>query len=88
MISPIFEKFAQQISSIGFYKVDVDAAEEISQEVGIRAVSLAFPDRRSCLSYTVQMPTFIAFKNGKKVGEVVGAIPQQLEVRSFPQTCA
>ena len=30
------------------------------------------------------MPTFIAFKNGEKVGEVVGAIPQQLEVRSTP----
>jgi len=88
VISPIFEKFAKQISSIGFYKVDVDAAQEISEEVGIRAVSLAFPGPRSPLLYAVQMPTFIAFKNGNKVGEVVGAIPQQLEVCSSPQACA
>lgn len=27
-----------------------------------------------------QMPTFIAFKNGQKVGEVVGANPATLEV--------
>ncbi|TFY73676.1 hypothetical protein EWM64_g10335 [Hericium alpestre] len=25
------------------------------------------------------MPTFLAFKNGQKIGEVVGAVPPQLE---------
>jgi thioredoxin 1 len=41
-----------------FYKVDVDNEEEISQEVGIKA-----------------MPTFVAFKDGEKMDEVVGANP-------------
>ena len=30
------------------------------------------------------MPTFILFQNGNKVSEVVGAIPQKLEVRHLP----
>jgi len=30
------------------------------------------------------MPTFIAFKNGAKVKDLVGASPQQLEVRFYP----
>jgi thiol-disulfide isomerase/thioredoxin len=39
-ISPIFEKLSalQEHQGIKFYKVDVDEQEEISQEVGIRAV--------------------------------------------------
>ncbi|QBD78970.1 thioredoxin [Ktedonosporobacter rubrisoli] len=63
-ISPIFEKFSgmAEFSMIDFYKVDVDAQEKISQEVGIRA-----------------MPTFIVFKNGQKVGDLVGANPKGLE---------
>jgi len=46
VISPVFEKFAQQFSTIGFYKVDVDAAQDIAQEVGVRAVSVTFPESR------------------------------------------
>ncbi|KAI0348328.1 thioredoxin [Trametopsis cervina] len=61
VISPIFEKFSEQFSSVGFYKVDVDNAGDISEEVGVRA-----------------MPTFMAFKNGQKIGEVVGANPSAL----------
>ncbi|KAI0299895.1 thioredoxin-like protein, partial [Russula brevipes] len=38
VISPIFETFSEKIGAIGFYKVDVDAQAEISQEVGIRAM--------------------------------------------------
>ncbi|UZP39390.1 hypothetical protein NXS19_007206 [Fusarium pseudograminearum] len=45
-----------------FAKVNVDEAEDISQEYGIRA-----------------MPTFIAFKDGEKADEVVGADPSKLE---------
>ncbi|UZJ54189.1 hypothetical protein CBS101457_003509 [Exobasidium rhododendri] len=65
MISPMFEKFAAAAPAdkIAFYKVDVDEQDQISQEVGVKA-----------------MPTFVFFKNGEKLNEVVGAIPQQLQV--------
>ena len=40
MISPIFEKLSEKADkNIEFYKVDVDDASDIAQEVGIRAVS-------------------------------------------------
>ncbi|KAG6860858.1 hypothetical protein C0995_006722 [Termitomyces sp. Mi166 len=40
VISPIFEKFSDlaEFAGIEFYKVDVDAQEQISQEVGVRAM--------------------------------------------------
>ncbi|KAJ2924362.1 hypothetical protein H1R20_g12740, partial [Candolleomyces eurysporus] len=40
LISPIFEKMAadSKHSGVEFYKVDVDKQEEISREVGIRAM--------------------------------------------------
>ncbi|MCO5585152.1 hypothetical protein L7F22_039084 [Adiantum nelumboides] len=64
MISPLFEKFANDAPAdqIAFYKVDVDEQEQISQEVGITA-----------------MPTFVFFKNGQKITQTVGANPQQLQ---------
>ncbi|KAJ4126998.1 thioredoxin trx1 [Fusarium equiseti] len=61
-ISPILEKLSESADSIYFAKVDVDEAEDISQEYGIRA-----------------MPTFMAFKDGEKAGEVVGADPGKLQ---------
>lgn len=71
MISPLFEKFAasSDASKIAFYKVDVDEQEQISQEVGIKA-----------------MPTFLFFQNGKKLNEVVGANPQQLQASLYRYT--
>ncbi|KAF8646274.1 hypothetical protein AX16_007298 [Volvariella volvacea WC 439] len=63
VISPIFEKFSENAPGIDFYKVDVDAQDAISQEVGIRA-----------------MPTFILFKDGSKIADLVGAVPQKLEL--------
>ena len=40
-ISPTFEKLSNEDGSpIGFYKVDVDAATDISEELGIRAVGI------------------------------------------------
>jgi len=38
VISPIFEKFSGEFHSVEFYKVDVDAAQEVAAEVGIRAM--------------------------------------------------
>lgn len=40
MISPIFEKISATPvgEKVGFYKVDVDAQEEITQEVGVKAM--------------------------------------------------
>ena len=38
MISPIFEKLSESVEGVDFYKVDVDAVPDVSQEVGIRAV--------------------------------------------------
>lgn len=69
-----------------FYKVDVDEQGDIAQEVGVRAVRLAFllvkfyyPSyNRSFLNG--QMPTFVVFKDGNKVSDLVGANPGKLEV--------
>ena len=38
-ISPIFEKLSNETTAVDFYKVDVDEASDIAQEVGVRAVS-------------------------------------------------
>ena len=44
VMGPMFERFESQFPGIEFYKVDVDESEEISQEVGVRAVRTpAFP---------------------------------------------
>ncbi|KAI0714666.1 thioredoxin [Earliella scabrosa] len=65
-ISPIFEKLSEQFPNADYYKVDVDEAGDIAQEVGVRA-----------------MPTFMAFKNGEKIKELVGANPPGLQVSIF-----
>ncbi|KAI0327660.1 thioredoxin [Cubamyces sp. BRFM 1775] len=38
IISPVFEKIAEQTPGADFYKVDVDVAQDIAQEVGVRAM--------------------------------------------------
>jgi thiol-disulfide isomerase/thioredoxin len=87
VISPIFETFAGKYTNVQYYKVDVDEQSDISQEVGIRAVRLFFYFiMRVCGSdflpmRMTQMPTFVAFKNGEKIDELVGANPGGLEVR-------
>ncbi|KIK00191.1 hypothetical protein K443DRAFT_679368 [Laccaria amethystina LaAM-08-1] len=64
VMSPIFAKLSDDptFASVEFYKVDVDEQEQISQEVGVRA-----------------MPTFVLFKKGEKVSDLVGARPQDLQ---------
>ncbi|KAE8419244.1 thioredoxin-like protein [Aspergillus pseudocaelatus] len=63
-ISPVFERLSNtgNFDNVLFCKVDVDQQEQVSQEVGIRA-----------------MPTFILFRDGAKVEELVGAVPPKLE---------
>ena len=38
LISPIFEKLSDQFPGADYYKVDIDEASEIAQEVSVRAV--------------------------------------------------
>ncbi|KAI9066548.1 thioredoxin [Trametes sanguinea] len=62
VISPIFEQLSEKFTNIKFYKVDVDEAQDVAQEVGVRA-----------------MPTFMAFQNGNKIKDLVGANPPALQ---------
>lgn len=73
MISPIFEKLSSGAAGekLGFYKVDVDEQDRISQEVGVKA-----------------MPTFVFFRNGEKIDQVVGADPGKLNVSGEAVWCA
>lgn len=61
-ITPTIVKYSEEYPAAKFFKVDVDEASDVAQELGIRA-----------------MPTFLFFKNGEKVGEVVGANPRAIE---------
>ncbi|KAI0701283.1 thioredoxin [Cerioporus squamosus] len=38
VISPIFDKLSETTDAVDFYKVDVDEAQDIAQEVGVRAM--------------------------------------------------
>ena len=83
MISPFFEKLAGEVEGAEFYKVDVDDQPEIAQEVAIRAVSPVETVAIAMLLTYTQMPTFMAFKDGKAIGEFVGAHKNKLEVGAF-----
>jgi len=89
VIAPIFEKFAVQFDgpNIAFYKVDVDEASDIAQEVQVTAVSTtkiwySFSNQFLNLGCG-QMPTFMAFKGGEMIGKSLGADPRKLEVRTY-----
>ncbi|EPS40221.1 hypothetical protein H072_6019 [Dactylellina haptotyla CBS 200.50] len=64
VISPVLEKLANdsEFAELNFIKVDVDKLDNVSAEMGIRA-----------------MPTFMVFKGGEKVNELVGANPGALK---------
>ncbi|CAL1712895.1 unnamed protein product [Somion occarium] len=62
-ISPIFEKLSADFPNLAFYKVNVDEASDISEEVGIRAVYANFhgiqerrQDWRICRCYPHPSP--------------------------------
>lgn len=61
-IAPVIAKYSEEYPAAKFFKVDVDEASDVAQELGIRA-----------------MPTFLFFKNGEKVEEVVGANARAIE---------
>ncbi|KAN0118030.1 Thioredoxin-like fold [Russula decolorans] len=64
VISPIFEKFSDQGNYVGIQFRKVDVDEQ-------EAISQEVGIRA--------MPTFVIFKDGNKVNELVGANPQGLE---------
>jgi thioredoxin 1 len=37
-IQPVFERMSEESRSVAFYRIDIDRAPDISQEVGIRSV--------------------------------------------------
>lgn len=61
-IAPMFEQLSGGFPQVKFFKVDVDAVDDVAQELGVRA-----------------MPTFMFFKGGEKVTEVVGADIKAIE---------
>ena len=81
VISPVFEQFSNsdQYTGVEFYKVDVDAQQDIAQEVGVKSVCshCRLVNRKTDW---FQMPTFLLFKDGNKIGEAIGAYPQKVQV--------
>lgn len=61
-VAPKFEQLSENYPQVKFFKVDVDAVEDVAQEVGVRA-----------------LPTFMFFKDGAKVTEIVGADIKSVE---------
>lgn len=72
MISPLFEKFASEAPSDKIAFYKVDVDD---QEQIAAEVGIS------------AMPTFVFFKGGQKLTQVVGAVPQQLQVRSRRICC-
>ncbi|GMM28538.1 hypothetical protein DAMA08_012540 [Martiniozyma asiatica (nom. inval.)] len=64
MIAPVLDKFSNETDKVDFYKLDVD-------DENVRPVVMD-------LGITA-MPTFIAFKDGKEFGRIVGADPRQVK---------
>lgn len=55
-VAPKFEALSKELTTVAFYKVDVDEANQIAE-----------------MSNVTAMPTFHIYRDGKRVGEVVGA---------------
>jgi hypothetical protein len=52
---------------VDYYKVEIEAGEEIFNKVGVRFVSTSFT------RLEVVVPTFLAFRKGQDIGELRGA---------------
>ena len=92
-MTQIFNGYADSGSypSIDFYRVDIDHAQDVVQHVSGQTVRLdPIIDRAHadvlkyvlflCWSYNTQIPGFYAYRRGQKLGELIGAYPDRLQV--------
>ncbi|KAI5777170.1 hypothetical protein EDC01DRAFT_698636 [Geopyxis carbonaria] len=62
-IAPVYSSLAADHPEAAFYKLDIDAAPQVAEELNVRS-----------------MPTFMFFRGGSSVDQVVGANPRALRV--------
>ena len=90
-ISPVLAKFSDETTGVQFYKVDIDDAPDIAEEVQIRVVrsfilSWLFLEWGKLNMWWFQIPTFMIFKDGAKIKEFTGAQPAALKVSAASVT--
>jgi hypothetical protein len=73
--SPIFGELSEGLTAATFYRVNVNKVTDVSRQVGAHNHSV----RGACLKKSMgmslmnmQLPMFIAYKNGKKIDEMAG----------------
>ncbi|KAI9459645.1 thioredoxin-like protein [Lactarius psammicola] len=79
-MTQIFNGFADSGSypGVDFYRVDIDHAQDVVQHVGGQTMYLdIFP---SLLVMCTQIPGFYAYRRGQKLGELIGAYPDGLQL--------
>lgn len=77
LISPHFGKLEEKFPGIKFVKVDVDE-QNVSDHIVVPCADCS--QEASAFAKVKAMPTFQAYKNGNKIGEVVGANVAKLTV--------
>jgi len=79
VIAPKFEEFAKKYTNIQFVKVNVDEVADVATKCEIRGTRYLYHSSYRPSSTPIAMPTFQLYKDGKKVGEIVGADASALE---------
>jgi thioredoxin 1 len=85
-LSPVFEGLSNENENIKFCKIDVDELQDLAQELAISTVRnpsylcVFRRHQRFAELFIQKMPTFMIFKDGKKVDELVGADEGKLKV--------